>query len=383
MDQIRILHIQRMSAISGSEKYIRDLSIAQQRAGYSVAVVIACSPSDYNKLDGFAKDLREKGIEVFILYSVKWYSRKLITSLASLCRQWKPSLVHTHLLYADLYAALVKKFSDPTLKIVSTKHGFQEEYVEQYGMKVTGRLKKMPFYWVSRWVEKKIDLSYTVSRAMSVFFHKSRITRDEIPVIYHGLTKLATSKCESLNQREISPLLIVSVGRLAPLKGYNYLIRAVAILKQKFPGVQLKIIGGGVMRQELESLTRDLDVNKNVSFLGFQSQPELFLQDAAVIAIPTLVEAFGLVFLEAMAYEKAIVAFDTPAGNEIVRNQQTGLLVKIRDFKAMAAAIEKLLVNPSLASELGKNGRALLCREFTFERVMTEVDQLYRSVLDK
>lgn len=377
---MRILHIQRVSAISGSEKYIRDLAISQRKMNNEVGVIVVCNKNDLKNFSEFIEELKKEGVEVFLFYSKRWFSLHVIRSLKSLCNEWKPSVMHTHLLYADIYVVMVKMLFNSSVKIISTKHGFQEKYLQQHGLTVSSQLRKLPFYWLSRWIEKKIDISYTVSHAMAQFYHQAKITPQEIPVVLHGLTKKAMPDDTQLSASPAS-LTIVAVGRLTAYKGFRYLIEAVAILKRKIPGIQLKIVGDGPQRVELESLSKELEVSDNILFLGFQRRPETFWKEAVLVVIPSLVEAFGLVFLEAMAYGKPVVAFDVPAGNEIIQNGKSGLLVETRNPVAMANAIEQLILSPSLACKLGKNGRESVFTNFNFERVVCEVDYLYKSLI--
>jgi len=380
LGKLRILHIQRMAAVSGSEKYIKDLAEAQKQDGSDVAVVIVCDQQNFSKLEAFAKEIKAKGIEVFVFYSKKWFSYSIIRSLSQLCRQWKPDLLHTHLLHADVYAAVIKSFFIRSLKIVSTKHGFQETWLEQYGFAVNSKLKKMPFYWLSRLAERKIDQSFTISHAMAAFYYDSKITRQRIPVIHHGLRQEAIPE-EAVLATPSSPLRIVSVGRLTRYKGFRYLLDAMAVLKEKQPAVVLEIAGNGPQREELETYCKKLGLTDNVRFLGFQPQPQKLLEKAALVVIPSTVEPFGLVFIEAMAYGKPIVAFDVPAGNEIVKDGETGFLIEPFNTSMMADRLEKILFDPVLANSLGKQGRLTLLQRFKFERVHKNVNDLYTGVL--
>ncbi len=380
LKKLRILHIQRMAAISGSEKYIKDLADAQKQVGYDVAIAIVCDPANYPKLEGFANEIKSRGIDVFVFYSKKWFAYSIIRSFTQLCRRWKPDLLHTHLLHADVYAAVVKTFFIRSLKIVSTKHGFQESYLEQYGFAVNSRLKKMPFYWLSRLAERKIDQSYTISHAMAAFYHDSKITRHRIPVIHHGLRQEAIPE-EAVLATPSSPLRLVSVGRLTRYKGFRYLLDAMAVLKEKQPAVVLEIAGSGPQREELESYSSELGLANHVRFLGFQPQPQKLLEKAELVVIPSTVEPFGLVFIEAMAYGKPIIAFDVPAGNEIVKDGETGFLIEPFNVESMAHKMEKILADQKLAGYLGVNARRLLIEKFDFQRVFIESDKLYRNIL--
>jgi len=124
---------------------------------------------------------------------------------------------------------------------------------------------------------------------------------------------------------------------------------------------ELLIIGDGTEKIKLRQLTKKLNLNKKVKFLGFQKNPEKYLQQSSVFVLASDYEGFGHVFLEAMASGLPCIAFKPnqkkiiTASNEIIQDNKTGFLVK--NEKEMIEKINLLLENKSLRNKIGKQAR--------------------------
>ena len=163
--------------------------------------------------------------------------------------------------------------------------------------------------------------------------------------------------------------VIVSAGRIDPEKGHDALVESFWQISDRFPEVYLVICGktfgneGYALR--LLNRIKALGLQQRIFFLGQRRDlPEIFA-DCQIFCLPTLEEAFGLVFIEAMAAGLPVVACQSGAVPEIVINAVTGLLSEPRDCKKLAANLELLLLNPDLAAQLGNAGRARALTEFT------------------
>ncbi|HUA74457.1 MAG TPA: glycosyltransferase family 4 protein [Solirubrobacteraceae bacterium] len=161
---------------------------------------------------------------------------------------------------------------------------------------------------------------------------------------------------------------ILTVGRIEErYKGHDAMLRALPLVLAKVPQAQWVVIGDGSLRPGLEALAEGLGVAHAVRFLGAVSDEErnLWLRRARLVAMPSRLpaggfagEGFGIVYLEAGAYGKPVVAGDVGGALDAVRDGETGLLVDPADPLALAQAIARLLADPGLASRLGANGRA-------------------------
>jgi glycosyltransferase involved in cell wall biosynthesis len=174
---------------------------------------------------------------------------------------------------------------------------------------------------------------------------------------------------------------VLFVGVLRPYKGVDVLLRAMARVKAK-----LVIVGRGPNRLELSSLAARLGISNRVSFLGEVSESErrILLHSCDVFVLPSIDnrEAFGIAQLEAMACGRPVIASDLPTGVRFVnKNQMTGLLVPPGDSDALAAALQRLLGDERLRQTLGNAAKRRAELEFSADRMVRRVQQVYEEVL--
>jgi glycosyltransferase involved in cell wall biosynthesis len=150
--------------------------------------------------------------------------------------------------------------------------------------------------------------------------------------------------------------VVLSVGRFYPRKRLDVLLRAAARLRERIPELEVRIAGGGPEEARLTKVCREQKLGDIVTWRKDISQAELAREYQAcdVFCLPSVQEGFGIVFLEAMAAGKPIVAVRAAAVPEVVRH---GLLVEPDSDEALAAAIERLYREPRLRQTLADKGR--------------------------
>ena len=174
---------------------------------------------------------------------------------------------------------------------------------------------------------------------------------------------------------------VLFVGVLRPYKGVDVLLRAMARVKAR-----LIVVGRGPNRLELSGLAARLGISSRVSFLGEVSDSErrILLHACDVFVLPSIDEreAFGIAQLEAMACGRPVIASDLPTGVRFVnKNQMTGLLVPPGDSDALAAALQRLLGDERLRQTLGNAAKRRAELEFSSDRMVRRVQQVYEEVL--
>jgi glycosyltransferase involved in cell wall biosynthesis len=199
-------------------------------------------------------------------------------------------------------------------------------------------------------------------------------------VIHNGLAELPPPE-----SHPFAPV-ILAVGTLHPRKGYETLIRAFGIVSAQFPEAQCHILGAefgdGAYARELRELAAQCGVADQLHFRGFCDSVPAEMARCAVLAIPSRVEAFGMVALEAMAAGKPVVAARTGGLQDIVVPGETGFLVENEDENAMAYCLASLLKDPSLAEAMGAAGRQRVGSEFTSSRMLGGFSRLYRALTE-
>jgi phosphatidyl-myo-inositol dimannoside synthase len=183
---------------------------------------------------------------------------------------------------------------------------------------------------------------------------------------------------------------LVTVARLEHrYKGHDVLVRALALVRERVPGVEWVVIGDGPLRGELEALARSCGVADGVRFLGPlpDAERDTWLRRADVFAMPSRVpdggtagEGFGIVYMEAAAHGKPVVAGNVGGAVDAVLDGETGLLVDPTDPAAVAAAIARLLLDAELARRMGEAG-ARRARDFAWPVIAARVEALLREQL--
>lgn len=174
--------------------------------------------------------------------------------------------------------------------------------------------------------------------------------------------------------------VIVALGRLVDLKGFDMLIRAFAAIADETPGWSLEIHGEGPERAALETLARTLGVGERVRLPGFARDPYAVLAGAGIFALSSRLEGSPNALADAMASGVAVVAFDCEAGpRELIRHGEDGLLVPAGDVVALAEALRDLAYDSGLRKRLGDKAREI-ARRFDPDDVATQWESLLTEV---
>jgi phosphatidylinositol alpha-1,6-mannosyltransferase len=175
--------------------------------------------------------------------------------------------------------------------------------------------------------------------------------------------------------------IVLSVGRAAAnerYKGTDNLIRSIARLRGNFPSLRFVNVGGGDDLPRLQRLANELGVSDRVHLLQGLSRAQVAgcYARADVFALPSTGEGFGLVFLEAMAFGKPVVAAAAAGALDIVRDEVNGLLVAPDDVTALTGALGRLLADKALRDALGARGAAMVRDTYRFESFRDELERL-------
>lgn len=182
--------------------------------------------------------------------------------------------------------------------------------------------------------------------------------------------------------------LLASVSRLFSWKGQRELVRALPAVKERFPEVRLVIVGadepwvhGGSFTAELEQLAAELGLAERVIFTGARSDIPRVMAACDVFTLPSFEEPFGLVFLEAMAMRRPVVALNNGGTPEVVEHERSGLLSEPGDVAQLAANIVTLLLDPALRARMGDYGRSRVLDFFNARRMADDAADAYLAII--
>jgi glycosyltransferase involved in cell wall biosynthesis len=179
-------------------------------------------------------------------------------------------------------------------------------------------------------------------------------------------------------------LLMITAGRLIDVKGQRYLIDALARLPAQVAGRRLRllVLGDGPLAEPLRDQARQLGIDDRVAWLGWQQEPAPWFELADLVVFPSRdAETLGNVILEAWSHGRPLVASAFRGAREIVRHGEDGWLVPCDDAAALAAGIETVLRDPSLAAAIADAGRARVERDFSEDVIIARYRELYRQLL--
>jgi glycosyltransferase involved in cell wall biosynthesis len=171
-------------------------------------------------------------------------------------------------------------------------------------------------------------------------------------------------------RRESSHLNILCVGRLAPEKGQDLLLQAIAMLKAQGASVYLRLVGDGPDRKWLENRAAQLSIVSAVEFTGWINQDQLMAVygETDVFALPSLAEGIPMVLMEAMAMQIPCVAPCITGIPELIEHGVDGLLFAAADLEDLASQIRSLADSPELRLQIGRQARARVVRDYDMVR---------------
>ena len=250
---------------------------------------------------------------------------------------------------------------------------------------------------LARWSIRHADATTAASRHLLDRVASLRSGRETLELVPLG-SDVATfhpdeaSAARMRKRLRIGPedVLVFGIGRLVKQKGFDYLIRAIALVRQRAANVLLVVAGDGDMRHELIELSRSLGLADTVTFVGAVQRHDVpaYFAAADVVAVRTVdeegfVEGLGYVALEAHATGKPVVASRVGGLPEVVQDRETGLLVSDRDPGALANAILVLAQDPELRRHLGDNARARALAAPGWDAVARMWIDLYERIIER
>jgi len=351
MPKLKILHYTDTPILGGMTAQI--LLLLQNMNKKQVVLHLACPA--YKQLDGWVREVGKTGTVVH-RFAVKNHNDPAhLHTLRKIIEEVQPDLLHIHLRHPG--ACRWAFFAAKRIPIVTTEH---------HVFALRG-LKKLV---------KKLTLRRTVhticisDSAQNSFCRYYNIPREKTTRIYNGID-LRRWKKSSLPTRQP---VITTVAELSPHKGIRYLIEAMLRVEKG----TLQIVGDGSDREKLESLVKNLSLQRRIKFLGTRRDIPKILQKTTIFCLPSLSESFGLVALEAMASGLPVVASGVGGLTELVEEGQTGYLVSPANSRAIAERVNILLARSALIKNMGQRGYKK-AQQFGAKKCAEETLKVYKK----
>lgn len=375
-----IVHLIYSAQVAGAEKYLQDLLPALQAEGFNCHLICVCPVTAKHKFVDFCEQLNKKGIDTLLLTGSKFGFLSVAKHINVYLRQVNATVLHSHLFKSDLLAVTVKKIYNKKIFLLSTKHGYEESYLTSYPVH-KGKRVYNAYYLISKYLSRNTNEQYAVSKVLADMYYDLGITKNKMGYIHHGIDVPLQDSSYDITKYRLGTPQLVMVGRIEEVKGHQYLFEALPEAIRYFPELRLLVLGSGTLQEKLIALAAKLGIEKNVIFLGYRQRPSDYIAASDIMVQPSLFESFGLVYIEAFAQKIPVIAFDTAACNEIVINNETGLLVPVFDSTALAEKIIYLLENTAERKRLGLNGYNKYTSYYNTARMAKQTADWYRLVI--
>ena len=372
---MKVLHIQKVAGIGGSERHLLSLLPALARAGLDVRMLIAAT----DEAQRFADALNALGIPLRVVRAGPHLNPALAIAVAREMGSFRPDIVHTHLVHADIHGQLAMAASRSVR--VSSVHSTDAFY------------RRQPFRTGARLAAHRAGAVIAISDHVRGFLEDLRLVpADRVRVVHYGIDVSGWPLDESDRRRAREQLGLgsaeVAVGiaaRLIPGKGHSLLLEAVADARRENPRLRLLVAGRGPLRVALEREAERIAPGA-VAFFGFVEDVKAFINACDVLAFPTepaLGEGFGLAALEAMASGRPVVATEVASLPELVRDGETGFLVDAGSVQDLAAALSDLADDGEQRERLGARGRERARTTFSLELMVERTLAVYHEAIGR
>jgi len=363
---VKVLHIHKLTGISGSEGHLLSLLPALRAAGVEARFLGLDVPGSDAPL--FYERLDQQGVPYRRVRCGRDVSLRMARDVVRAVRAERPDLVHTHLVHADVYGAVAAAAA--RVPYVSTRHN-------------DDRYLLGPFRYLDRGFARGARKLIAISDAVRLFLEATGHDPEKLTTIHYGLDELPSAPSDPTPEQAGIPAeapLAVAVGRLIEQKDHATLLRAFALVHEQQQDARLAILGSGPLAAETRALVRVLGLAGAVALPG-RTEIRDWLARANVFVHTSRWEGFGIVLLEAMLGSLPVVATRVSAVPEVVVDGETGALVDAGDTAGVARELRALLDDPERAKRLGQAGRDRALTEFSVARMTERTLDVYRDSL--
>lgn len=297
-----------------------------------------------------------------------------LMGLRQIISRWQPQLLHSQLWPTALTAGLVAPRTLPHLihiyDMPSSLHS------QRWGASLRRAVLR-------RIVSNPLVRFAAVSTAAAEYSAEAlRVDRHRIQTVVNGVSLDHFLGVPELRHPPDRPFVIACAGRLIVEKGFHHVLQAVRCLTLPRDRFRVRIAGTGSAESSLRELCQQLGIAELVQFVGSVSDMPAFFSDADICVHASESEGLSRVLMESLASGRPVVASEHAGVREAIVDGITGLIVPASDPASLAQAIESLLTDPKRRLTMGAAARQCAAEQFSVQRVIAEVSELYSQMLN-
>jgi glycosyltransferase involved in cell wall biosynthesis len=326
-----------------------------------------------------AKDLEKAGIPVDLLNIPNLRHPANLFKMTTYLRRHKPQILHTQLEFSIILGSLAARLMG--IPCVSTLHTLDNPQEQRARWRYHLTLAALKYL-----CNRSIGVSESTRQH---HLRDGKIPDDKIITLYNGIDlsaykePKAESRLEKRKELGLAPdsVVAVTVAVLREPKGIQFMLQAMAQLRETNPNLQYLVVGDGEHGPVLKEMARHLGLENRVVFAGQRKDIPEILPVCDFFVLPTLTEALPTVLMEAMAAQKAIIASNVGGIPEMIQDGLNGRLLPPGDVRALAAACAQLADDSALRNAWGTAGQAICREKFNIEQQIASLENLYNSLI--
>lgn len=379
MRKIRILHVINSLDIGGNERFLLQVLEYLPRERFHQEVCVPDRGRDATR--ELERECHRLRTGITVIRALGNLDARVLLKLERLIMRGRYDVVHTHLIYSQIYGRLAAAAAGAKCVISSEQNVY--------------RLKALaPFRWMERRLSGLTDRTVACSNGVREHLvRKVGINPLKVVVVPNAVdTKVffpirkqspLFAKVKSV-RRELGigagDVVIGSVGHMSRQKGQKFLVAAIPLVHLRYPRAKFVFVGKGKLRKSLEEQARGLGVEEAVRFAGIRNDVPVVLNCFDVFVLPSLWEGFGTAIIEALACGVPVVATEVGGIPEIIEHGADGLLVPPGRARPLAESIIRLLDNPSLRGDMIYRGLRKAIGRFSVVRMVETMVKIYSQM---
>lgn len=347
--------------MGGAEKFVSQLVCGTKKLDITLVSIL--------KEDEIGRKISEKGFKVYYLNkNNKFNFFKSIYLFKSLIKKHNPEILLTFLLHADLFGRICGRLFGIKKIICAIRND-------------NTNFKILNFF--DKWSSFLVDLYIANSNSLIDFLtNKNSVNINKIKVITNGIDvddfeRKIIKNYDLRGELGIKEkdFIFTCVARLKKQKNHETIIQAFRYFLQRNPNSYLLIVGVGDMEDSLKNLSKELDIERHVMFLGNRHDVSTILYHSDVFVLASIVEGMSNAVLEAMSLGKCCIVSDIQQNMELIKDKVNGFIFKVRDEKDL---YEKMLLSSdiSLNKKYGNSARELIKQNYDISLIIRKYENL-------
>jgi len=336
-----------------------------------LAVTLESNSQDLDLVKHYRAECAHIG-DVFEIPMSTRFDMNIIKRLVRLIKDRDIGIIHTHGYKSDILGVIAAKLAG--IKSVITPHGFEN----------SSDMKLRFFIWLGCKSMKFADKIAPLSRQLLKDVIEKGIDEKKIVYMQNGvdLTEVeATRIDQSPGKLQKDNKVIGFIGQMISRKNIFDILDIFDKLCHRHENLELQLLGDGEQRSALEAHTSQLAFKDKIKFLGFQKNRLKYLKQFDLFVMTSTLEGIPRCLMEAMAMGIPVAAYDIAGINQLIKNNETGLLAKLGDKETLELYWEKLLSDSHLSVNLATSAQEFIHKHYSASRMAEEYHQLFNQLL--